>query len=225
MSADGLDLARTALAAARATARTKGAAPAKRKPKRTGAAGVRASGRDPVTLADALAAVGRDRGWENGTRAGTVLDRWAQLVPEQIVRAATPEHFDQEHGILHLRPVSQAAASMLRWNAATLAAQINNALGTQAVAGVKVLAVRAAPMPRSAPQRDCPAITPERKVPGYVPGLRVGCGAPMPPDLQRWRDQRKAEREQRPIDEARAQAGSVRDAHPPHDPGPGTPSA
>lgn len=206
MSASGLDLARVALAAAKAAARKNGSAgPAKRTTKRTGAGRPRGTGRDPVSLGDALAAVGQDRGWQDGTRIGSLLDRWTQLVPDDIARAAAPERFDQERRILHLRPVSQAAASMLRWKARELAAQLNTALGAQAVAEVKVLPVRSAPAVRSSPERDCPAITPARKAPGYAPGLRVGCGAPMPQELKAWRAGRRAEREQRPVEEARAQ--------------------
>lgn len=55
-----------------------------------------------------------------------------------------------------------------------------------------------------------PGNHPEARAPGYVPGLRVGCGAPMPEELRRWRSLRQAEREQRPVDEARVQAEDVK---------------
>ncbi|MGW4803062.1 DciA family protein [Kitasatospora sp. NPDC004272] len=206
MSASGLDLARVALAAAKAAARKNGAGGAAKRPaKRSGAGRPRGMGRDPVSLGDALAAVSQDRGWQDGTRVGSLLDRWTQLVPDDMARAAVPERFDQERRILHLRPVSQAAASMLRWKARELAAQINTSLGAQAVAAVNVLSVKSNPSGWSSPVRDAPAGASAAKTSGYVPGLRVGCGAPMPQELKAWLAGRRAEREQRPVDEARAQ--------------------
>jgi hypothetical protein len=136
----GKDLARQALAAYKATARTAPAnTPAKPRRKRVARRG---DGRDPVSLASALEALGADLPLEAGLAGGNLLDQWPTLCPQYVGRVQAAG-YDEHTGRLDLRPTSHAYAAQLRLLGGQLAKQINDKLGRPTVRSIRVLPVGA----------------------------------------------------------------------------------
>ncbi|GAA3154410.1 DUF721 domain-containing protein [Streptomyces rectiviolaceus] len=133
----GLDLARQALAAYQATAKTAPAPKAARRSQRTVRGGER---RDPVSLGSALTRVSSEQGWQVSLGGGDILDRWATLCP-QYADTVRPDSFDAERGALVLRPDSYATATALRLFGGQLAKQINDKLGRNLVARIRILPI------------------------------------------------------------------------------------
>ncbi|MDX2870481.1 DciA family protein, partial [Streptomyces scabiei] len=123
--ASGADLARQALAAYKASART---APTTKptRPKRKRAE--RGAGRDPQGLGAVLGRLTAEQGWTGGMNGGSILDQWAQLCP-QYVGLVQPAHYDDTTGRLDLRPGSHTYAAQLRLLGGQLAKQINDKIG------------------------------------------------------------------------------------------------
>ena len=132
----GADLARQMLRRAQADARTRPAGPTKRKPARRRAE--RGSGRDPLKFDGILEHLADTYGWRRPSAAGLITARWPQLMPH-LAELAAPERYDTDTRTLHLRPATAAAATKLRWEAAAIAAALNEAVGEGTVAAVKVL--------------------------------------------------------------------------------------
>ncbi|WP_424217743.1 DciA family protein (plasmid) [Streptomyces sp. BI20] len=126
--ASGVDLARAALAAARAQARTRGTTPTiatgRARAARTEARG---AGREPVSLMAALERLTAERGWERPVATAGVIDRWPDLVGEATAAGLTPVR--HQDGVLHLRPASPAWAAELRYRSPSLLALLAQALG------------------------------------------------------------------------------------------------
>jgi hypothetical protein len=134
----GKDLARQALAAYKATAGTApAAAPAKSRRKRTLRHG---DGRDPVSLATAIAHLGADVPLETGIAGGSVIDQWPTLCP-QYADTVQPVSYDPDRSRLDLRPANYAVASGLRLLGGQLAKQINDKMGRPVVRTIRVLPV------------------------------------------------------------------------------------
>jgi hypothetical protein len=195
----GADLARGALAAARAAARKQGTGKPTKQKRLT--AVQRGTGRDPVGLGATLAAIGAANGWDIQTRAGSITDRWPQIAPTHLVDLVRPEHYDPERRILHLRPATNAAASILRLDGGRLAKHLNTELGSDVVAGLRVLAVgpgqptEQVPAESSAvPDGIFTAVKTPEPGPGVNPVYSPPTGAPPSQDMQAWR---KTYREQR----------------------------
>lgn len=144
---DGLDLAR---AQARATSRSPGGTPAKRR--RTGEGGSafaprsrgrsRASGahpddRDPQLLGSAVERLIRNRAWETDLQAQGVFARWAELVGAEIGDHCTPETLVD--GKLVVRTDATAWATQLRMLAPQLVRRLNAELGDGTVVVIEVL--------------------------------------------------------------------------------------
>lgn len=166
----GRDLARQALAAYKATARTAPAAgPAKTVRKRTTRSGDR---RDPIPLAAAIAALGADLPLEGGLAGGSIIDQWATLCP-QYAGLVQPISYNDTTGRLELRPGSHSYAAQLRMFGGQLAEQINTKMGRRVVRTIRVLPVGSidgAPPPTAAPDRtepEAPVRTRETASPGY----------------------------------------------------------
>lgn len=166
----GRDLARQALAAYKATARTAPTAgPARTVRKRTTRSGDR---RDPMPLAAAIAGLGADLPLEAGLAGGNVIDQWATLCP-QYASLVQPVHYDDATGRLELRPGSHAYAAQLRLLGGQLAEQINTKMGRPVVRTIRVLpvgSVDSTPQPPAAPSRpepEAPVRTRETASPGY----------------------------------------------------------
>lgn len=136
----GKDLARQALAAYKATARTAPTTgPAKTRRKRTLRTG---DGRDPISLAAAIAGLGADVPLDAGVSGGNLIDQWPTLCP-QYADTVQPVAYDTERGRLDLRPANYAVASGLRLLGGQLAKQINDKLGKPVVRSIRVLPVGA----------------------------------------------------------------------------------
>jgi hypothetical protein len=166
----GKDLARQALAAYKATARTAPTAgPAKPRRKRVMRSG---DGRDPVSLAAAIKGLGADVPLEVGVSGGNVIDQWPILCP-QYADTVQPVAYDQTRGRLDLRPANYAVASGLRLLGGQLAKQINDKMGRTVVRSIRVLPVGQvdAPRPASAPsdqaQPEAPVKTRAMASAGY----------------------------------------------------------
>ena len=166
----GKDLARQALAAYKATARTAPTAgPSKPRRKRVVRSG---DGRDPISLASAIAGLGADVPLEAGVSGGNVIDQWLTLCP-QYAGTVQPVAYDTERGRLDLRPANYAVASGLRLLGGQLAKQINDKLGKPVVRSIRVLPVgnvdtpRAAAAPADRPELEAPVKTRETASPGY----------------------------------------------------------
>lgn len=134
----GADLARQALAAARAAAKTSPA------PVRKTGARVkrhqRGAGREPIAFGALLDKVSAEQGWPKALEGGSVLGRWAELCP-QFADTVQPAGYDPERGVLELRPSSHAIASGLRLMGGQLAKQINDKMGSTVVRAIRVLSV------------------------------------------------------------------------------------
>lgn len=141
----GLDVAREALAAARAAAKARG-----QNPSRDGAAGAtrtrrgdgrRRSGahpddRDPQPLGRNLDRLVADRGWEVDLAVGGVIGRWAQIVGAEVAAHCTPESF--EDGTLVVVTDSTAWATQVRLLRSDLLRRIAEDLGAGVVRRLEV---------------------------------------------------------------------------------------
>jgi hypothetical protein len=165
----GADLARLALANARAAARTAPTNGPARPKKRTSRRG---GGRDPITLADAISSLGADLPLEDGVAGGNLLDQWPTLCP-QYDGLVQPVSYDEHTGRLDLRPSTHAYAAQLRLLGGQLARQINDKTGRPVVRTIRVLPVGRIDTPTPAatdtgqPERDAPVKTRETASPGY----------------------------------------------------------
>ncbi|MFD7922586.1 DciA family protein [Streptomyces sp. NPDC059740] len=154
-TATGADLARQAFRAARVASKQQ---PPSRKErvkrmrkdqKRLG---------DPLAFSDVLDQLAAANGWEKPSAGGQITARWHRVAPPEYAGLAAPERYDAETQTLHLRPVTTAAATKLRWDGPKLAAALNAAVGDGTVKQVRVLA----PGPASwttdgaAPEDDAP---------------------------------------------------------------------
>jgi predicted nucleic acid-binding Zn ribbon protein len=142
----GSDLARAALEAARAAAKTPGrsaGAPVRRR--NTMGIGSRrrrrwsSSGpdeRDPQPLGRLAARLVTDRGWNGRLAGGQVFDRWARLVGADVAEHATPVTL--ENGVLTVQAASTAWATQLRLLQRQLLAKIAAGVGTGVVTQLKI---------------------------------------------------------------------------------------
>ncbi|CQR59203.1 DciA family protein [Streptomyces leeuwenhoekii] len=186
----GRDLARQALAAYKATARTQPSTPAKSVRKRTVRRG---PGRDPVTLADAITALGADLPLDAGIAGGNLLDQWPALCPQYADRVH-PVAYDEQRGRLDLRPGSHAYAAQLQLLGGQLAKQINDKLGRTVVRSIRVLPVGNVPQhdaytavyadPSETTQPEAPVKTRETASAGYRAALAAALAHKPPREPQ-----------------------------------------
>lgn len=175
----GKDLARQALAAYKATSRTQPSTPAKPTRKRTIRRG---DGRDPITLAAAITALGADIPLDTGVAGGNIIDQWPTLCP-QYAGSVQPVHYDEQRGRLDLRPGSHAYAAQLQLFGGQLAKQINDKLGRPVVRSIRVLPVGTVPQhdaytavyasPAETAQPETPVKTRETASAGYRAALEA----------------------------------------------------
>lgn len=179
----GIDLARSALAAARAAAKTRPAQPQQKR--RTSP---RTSSRhrlgDPMGLGAAIDRMMTDRGWEPPEQ-GSIIDQWPSIAPELQGKVAAVQ-FEHNTGTLHLRPVSPAYATQLRLYQAQVLACVQQAPSGRSVSALKILPAGAAPAGHAAVAEE-PAIRPAAPEPARAP-------QPIPAD---YRQARAAAREHR----------------------------
>lgn len=148
------DLARTALARAKATARS---TPAKQAPRRRPQYG---DDRDPLTLDSVLQGWLRDHGYESQVGSGSLIARWPEIVGDQLADHVVPDSVrDTTDGReLWLRADSTAWATQVRLLIPQIHGRIRTLLGAGVIDRIKVTG----PAP---PQR----ITGPRRVPGRGP--------------------------------------------------------
>jgi predicted nucleic acid-binding Zn ribbon protein len=168
-TASGADLARMALAAARANAKNT-PAPAAKKPRRSSRP-ARGEGRDPQGLGSILGRLTTEQGWDTAVNGGSILDQWATLCP-QYDGLVQPVHYDDTTGRLDLRPASHVYAAQLRLLGGQLAKQINDKLGRPVVRTIRVLPpgnVDATPRTAApaAPASEAPVKTRDTASAGY----------------------------------------------------------
>jgi predicted nucleic acid-binding Zn ribbon protein len=154
----GVDLARTALLAARAAAKTRTAQP-ERKKTRTTRARSRSHG-DPMGLGAAITTMMTERGWEPPAAGGSVIDQWPAIAPE-LADKVHPVRYEHETGILHLRPVSPAYATQLRLYQTQILAKVQQHPAGSSVRALKVLPAGAAPTAAATAEPETPAAKPE----------------------------------------------------------------
>jgi len=137
--APGIDLARAALAEARAAARERAGKPGqvksragKRRERRLGDA------RDPQLFGDAISGLIAERGWEIPAAVGNAMDRWADIVGADIAAHAEPLTYDE--GVLAVQASSTAWATQLRLLAPDIVRRLNTELGHGAVTRIEVKA-------------------------------------------------------------------------------------
>ena len=167
----GLDIAKEAVASARAEARRRGLGPGKpdeggrggandaaRRRRRAADAERRSSAhpdeRDPQLLGSSVDRLVTERGWQTEAAVGGAIGRWATIVGPEIAEHATPVSFDD--GELVVAAATTAWATQLRLLAPVLIGRMNESLGAQTVLAVRVLAPGAPSWkhgPRSVPGR------------------------------------------------------------------------
>ncbi|MCX9192006.1 DUF721 domain-containing protein [Carbonactinospora thermoautotrophica] len=136
----GIDLARAALAAARAEARRRGVRPGSagagesRVRRRSGAG---PDDRDPQPLAATIRRLLAERGWEMPAAVHTAMARWDDIVGPEVAAHCRPQRFDD--GELIVQADSTAWATQVRLLAADLVCRLNTELGHGTVKRVKVL--------------------------------------------------------------------------------------
>lgn len=150
----GVDIARAALEAARAAARSSATPGETRSDGRSGSvrrrsggqggvprrrrswSGPRPDDRDPQKLGRLAARLVADRGWANHVSAGVVLGRWAQLVGTDIAEHAQPVSL--RDGELVVQASSTAWASQLRLLQRQLIGRIAASVGSGVVTKLRV---------------------------------------------------------------------------------------
>lgn len=158
-STSGADLARQALARARAGAKT-GPTPKTRGPKRRRLE--RGSGRDPQTLGGIVGNLATSEGWADSLGGGNITDQWPALCPSIYVDKTTPVGYDPDTGTLKIRASSYAVASSLRLGELSLAKHINAQMGRTVVRRIRV-SIGGEAGPADSPQPAGPP--PEPKAP------------------------------------------------------------
>lgn len=136
----GIDLAKAALAAARAAATKQGVAARWSRPVKRVAASTRSGAgpddRDPQPLGRSIERLLADHGWQTDAAVGGVIGRWAELVGPELAAHCTPERYDQ--GQLEVLADSTAWATQLRYLAPDLVRRLNAELGHGVVTAVVV---------------------------------------------------------------------------------------
>lgn len=170
----GADLARQALARARAAAKTapttkpRGLKRSRRAP---------GAGRDPQPLAGILGTLATDEGWTDNLGGGRILDRWPTLCPTTYAQTTRPTGYDPDTGTLAVQAVSHTVASGLRMMEPQLVVHLNRQLGRTVVRRLRV-GVAGGPTPElmeqaPQPRPEAPVKTRETAHPGYRAALEA----------------------------------------------------
>ncbi|PJI91065.1 DUF721 domain-containing protein [Luteimicrobium subarcticum] len=132
-------LARDALARARAAARAKGLRPGA--PRRASMAdprtGTGRDGRDPQLLGSVMAHLLQTRGWVEEVSVGGVIGRWREIVGDQVADHCVPETFEDK--VLTVRTDSSAWATQVRLLVPRLLELLGSEVGQGVVTEVRVL--------------------------------------------------------------------------------------
>jgi predicted nucleic acid-binding Zn ribbon protein len=141
----GIELAREALAQARADAAKRQSVPGARRGRRTAAGSPRdpRRGGGPQTFATGIKQLLADRGWEERAALGGVFGDWERVVGRDLAEHTRPGTF--EDGELVVSCDSPAWAQQVRLLAAQLVRRLNEELGEGTVRRVKVVGPQTAP--------------------------------------------------------------------------------
>jgi len=138
----GTDVAERIAAAAR------GAAPVKRRKRRTEPdpedipwSGAGPSGRDPQPAGVVLDSILTRRGWKKQVSVASLMPRWAEFVGDVNAAHTTPEKW--ESGVLTVRAESTTWATSLRTMAPQIIARLNEILGPKTVTKLQILGPQA----------------------------------------------------------------------------------
>jgi hypothetical protein len=166
----GIDLARAALAAARASAKTRPVQPQKKTRSRARATDRRQG--DPMAFGAAITGMMAARGWEPPEPGGSILDQWPTIAPELADKVAAVR-FEHDTGTLHLRPATHTYATQLRLYQTQILAKVQQAPSGATVRSLKVLpagtvttAAETISEPQ-APKEPAPVRTRETASPGF----------------------------------------------------------
>ena len=130
----GTDYARRIARTVRSTS-----APAPQRKRSSGPPTMSGSGvdaRDPKLVNNVLDSYIADRGWQVSVSIHTLLDRWSDIVGEQVAAHSTPETYDA--GVVVVRTDSTTWATQLRTIASQIVAKLNESVGDGAVTRVEV---------------------------------------------------------------------------------------
>ncbi|WP_309237157.1 DciA family protein [Actinomadura sp. BRA 177] len=145
----GIELAREALAQAKADALKRGTLPGQNGKRKGGGRVVRVRdpgrGGDPKLFGAAIRDLMASRGWEQRAAVGGVFGNWAAIVGGDLAEHTRPEQF--EDGVLTVAADSTTWATQLRLLSSTLVRRLNEELGHGTVRRVKVVG------PSSGPRR------------------------------------------------------------------------
>jgi predicted nucleic acid-binding Zn ribbon protein len=144
----GIELAREALAQAKADARKRGSVPGSQRRRTPRPIRDRGRGGDPRAFGAAIHDLLADRGWEQRAAVGGVFGNWRHIVGPELAEHTVPERF--EDGELVITADSTAWATQLRLLASTLVRRLNEELGDGTVRRVKVIGPASAPRRRGA---------------------------------------------------------------------------
>lgn len=133
----GADIARQALAKARAAAKASRSEPPTAQRRRLVNTRITSS-REPVSLVGAIGGLLETQGWDLNAVGGDLVADWPVIAPE-LADVVTAEHFDAAAGVLHLRPSSPAYATQLRLLQRQIVDRINLKVGRSVVRALRVL--------------------------------------------------------------------------------------
>ncbi|MCO5995122.1 DUF721 domain-containing protein [Actinoallomurus rhizosphaericola] len=139
----GIELAREALAQAKADAKARGAQPGKARKKRSRNPGASRRGGDPTAFGPAIRELLAARGWQERVAVGGVFGRWPEIVGPELAEHTEPQTF--EDGILVVAADSTTWAAQLRLLSGPLVKRLNEELGHGTVQRVKVIGPSSAP--------------------------------------------------------------------------------
>lgn len=184
----GIDLARAALAAARAAAKTRPTQPQRKKRPTTGTSTRRPG--DPMGLGAAITRMMTERDWRPPETGGSIIDHWPTIAPELADKVAAVR-YEHDAGVLHLRPATDAYGTQLRLHQTQILARIQQAPSGKSVHSLKILPTgavtpthtEAVPEPEK-PREPAPVRTRETASPGYREALAAALDhRPGPPPI------------------------------------------
>lgn len=94
--------------------------------------------RDPALLSESMKDLMRANGWEQKSKVGGVVGRWAQIVGADLASHVTPEVFDEKSGRLVLRAESTTWATQVRSLIPMLQLKLDDEIGPAVVQEIEV---------------------------------------------------------------------------------------
>ncbi|WCD91146.1 hypothetical protein KPP03845_200107 (plasmid) [Streptomyces xanthophaeus] len=158
--ASGVDLARQALAAARAAARQRGERPSGSRTVQRARSTSRRDGREPIGFGALLANLVTDRAWELPSAGVSLTDEWPAVVTDLSGHVALAG-YDPDTGELAVCPSSSPYATAVRLRTPQLIDAANQVMGSaNAVRAIRILPPGTAPAPAVPHPAGSPAVVP-----------------------------------------------------------------